>query len=280
MPDEIEHQESETEQETQEQEAATAVADFQWGDDAPDYLKGKSQAETVDFINNLVSEAQQLFQQGQAGRQTATQPQNNQQEEAVSNLQDIDPDLMLTDPKAWQQQFTQQLQQMQQNQMSQAAAPLLQQQAESAKFMSSSDPKHKPIYEKWGNEVDRVVGQAIQAGAMPSKQLYDQAAKMVAADHLDELAQERAKSLAASNPDLARGGTAGSSAAAGEKDEVWSKIESSPIGKQLMSTIGKEGIRRNCQNSGTNLEDYAKMVASNRASIDPLNKSRWNTTIS
>lgn len=242
----------------------TGATEFRYGDDAPEYLRGKSPQETLAWVNNLVTEVQQLV----ANKQPAAPAQ--QQRTMTQDIKLPDPDLALTDPQAYQAQLTGYLNATQLATLSQAAAPVYAQLSTMAKEMSRNDASNKAIWDKWGSEVEQMV--AGVPAHMRTKELYDQAVIMVKGRHVDELATEKAATLAAAGTGLARSTADGGADAESGDADVWSKIEATAMGAAALRVAGKKGILAAIRSGAyKDLDDYAAKVAKSTAKVDPSN---------
>ncbi len=246
---------------------ATGATEFRYGDDAPEYLRGKNQQETVAWVGNLVDEVKQMM---------AVRPQAAPQSAQVPMSQQIgmpDPDLAITDPKLYQQQLVGYMQASSNAQLAQYAAPILQQQASMAREMSKNDSANKAIFDKYHADIDAMV--ANTPAHMRTKALYDEAVIHVKGKRFDELAAEKAASLASAGTGLARsGGSDGESDTDDSAADVWTKIESSPMGKAALNVAGKKGILAAVRSGAyKSLEHYAEMASKSKARVDPANPS-------
>lgn len=182
-----------------------------------------------------------------------------------------DPDMALTDPKGYQQQLTQYIAGQNAAMLNQAAGPVYQQLAAQSREMSKNDPKNKAIWDKYSADVEQMVANVPQHAR--TKELYDHAVIMVKGQRFEELAAEKAASLAAAGTGLTRGGSndSGADEDAGDAD-VWSKIEASPMGKAALHVAGKKGILAAVRSGAyKSLDDYAAAAAKSKARVDPAN---------
>jgi hypothetical protein len=235
---------------------------FRYGAGAPAYLQGKTASEAIDFVNNLVSEAQQLYQT------VNTQYQPQPQQTTVTPQNSTDPDLWLTDPAKAEQAHSQKILGQVQNYIGQASQPLLQSNAQISRDVVQQ--RNKDVFNKWGHEVDQIVANVPLAQRSPA--LYEQAVKMVKANHVEELAQARAESLMAAGTGLESGGGRGADPFAmvdAEGRDVWEKFEQSDVGRNLTARLSKRQITELCDKAGMSVEEYADMVARSKARVDP-----------
>jgi len=239
------------------------TASGKWGSEAPAFLQGKNQAETLAAFNTLANTVNQLAQQRAA-------PQLQQ----VAQLPALpDPDLAVTDPAAYQQMQDQRTAGMIQQTIAQAAVPVLQQGNEAALGLARMDKANVEVFDKWEHEIHGIVG-AVPGNIPRTKALYDQAAKIVRSNHMDELVEAKAKHMAQAMSEQA-GSTAPTIYATGgnqtmtSEDDVWSLFDRSTMGKHLIKTLGKQNIVEQCKASDTPLRKYAEMAAASKATPDP-----------
>lgn len=264
----VQQQTGQTQQQPPSTPQGTGATEFRYGDDAPAYLRGKSAKETVDFVTNLVSEAQQLIAQKQAA------PQNTQQRTMTQQTQLAlpDPDMALTDPKGYQEKLTQYLHAHQEQTVAAYAAPILNQLAGTAKELSRQDAANKDVWSKWGTEIESMVANV--PAHLRTRELYDQAVVMVRGRHWQELAAEQNQRLAAAGTGLARAGLAdgGSDMEAVGDAALWEKIEATPMGAAAIKVAGKQGVM-NAIRAGAykSLEEYAAMAQKSKSKVDSAN---------
>jgi len=210
----------------------------------------------------------------------ALQAQANQPQQLAAQPKEVDADLMLSDPAAWQAQFAAKLQAQTAAQMNQAAAPIVQNNVESVRFMSQMDPNHKDTWSRWGNEVEAKV-MSIPAH-LRTKGLYDEAANMVRGSHVAELAKEEAQKLVASGSFGVEGSGGGTVAEPAADAEVWSSLDNSALG-QLAKQLGpqyKTKIRDAVKSMpDESLETYVAKLADSKAIMDPLKPGTWRTEL-
>ena len=247
--------------------------EFRFGtdDSVPSYLQGKSQQEVIDFNVKLVQEATQLSQQQQ---QIVNQPAPQYTQPAQTTSGGMpDADLMLTDPQAYQQQLVQSLTNYQQQSLQQQAAPILQQQADTALFMSKNDKSLTEVWDAYGPEIEMQVANI--PNQLRTKQLYDQAARLVKGNHADEIADKRAaeryEAMLQANPGIESShGSLDYGTPAADGKNHWESFEKSATGQQLLSRMSKRAILQMLESNDETLESYAKKLDTNvGAKIDP-----------
>ena len=235
-----------------------------WGPNSHPLLAGKNVSETLDIVGKLTMAIQQ---------QMAVAPQPEKQMPQVTQPT-IDDNLLVTDPAEWRRQFAASVEQSTMQTMQAAAQPIFANQAATAEALAKGDPANKQVVEKWWTEVEQMV--APIPAHMRSKALYDQAARMARANHVDEIATEKAAALANAGTGLEGGSTRPSGSPAVEgSDASWAKIASSPLGEKMIKQYGKAKVIETAKRMGTTLEKYADMIAGSQTRIDPEKPGTW-----
>ena len=228
--------------------------------DSPQHLRGKTAQEIVEWSDQVSDQVRTLYtQQTQAPAQpVAPQP-----------TQALDPDLILTNPEEYQRQMINTINAQQNANLAQAAQPIINAQADTARFMSQHDKSHEETWDRWSHDIDMQVAN-IPAN-LRTKALYDQAAKIVKAEHIDEIVDERAQALASAGSGLDTGSTflGDQGEYQSHNSDEWEKFDQSSVGRHLMSTLGKRKIVEMCEAHNMTVSEYADMVAANKADIDP-----------
>ena len=220
-------------------------------------------------MSRIVEEARGLYSQQQVTPQ--------QQQVMQNQIDELDPERALTDPKGYQADFVKFMQNMQQQQIAQIAAPVLAQQKESARWMAQSDKQNTHVFDKWGSEVDKLVEDAVRVGAVPSKALYDQAAKMVKANHLDELVAEKMSTMQV--PETQRVTPTSVTGDEAQDATLWEQVEKTSHGKALLGAVGKAGIMRHAEKQGISLKGYLESITKTRTMHDPLKPGTWSSQL-
>ena len=275
-------QESQQQELSSEQASGQAAEEFRFGSDeaVPSYLRGKTQQEVIDFNVKLVQEATQLANQQQQQMNIPVQQQPVAQ--AAGGLPD--PDLMLTDPQAYQTQLVNTLTSYQQASLQQQAQPVIAAQAETALFMSKNDKSLAEVWDAYGPEIE------MQVANIPinlrNKLLYDQAARLVKGNHADEIAEKRAQkryeAMLSANPGIesASGHADYGTVAREDGTSPWDSFERSATGSQLLARMSKGAILQMLKDQNETLEGYAKKLDSNNdAKIDPDRGSITNDAL-
>jgi hypothetical protein len=225
-------------------------------------LQGKTPQETIDLVGRLVTGITELSRD----RMQPTQPQYVTPQQQA---QPLNPDLIIENPGEWQRQFAQALSNQQAQQMAAVAAPVLQQQAETARWMSQQDEKRKDIWGKYGTEVEGLM--ASIPAAYRTKAMWDKAADMVKAEHADEIIEERALQRAAQLRGTDTVGSGYGDSAEGRSGsaatEAWDAAAANPYGKHMIATVGKAGIAEHARREGLKLEDYLKTIGRSRTRL-------------
>ncbi len=147
----------------------------------------------------------------------------------------------------------------------------------SAKHLSRSDPKVSPVWDKYGTEIETLAQSgAIDPRLRGSKDFWDKAAKVVQAEHLDEIVAERAQTMAA---ELRSSGVESGAGSYGASDPDTTtgmeKLRSSDWGKRLIERYGERGVLRNVEKLGVTLDKYAEMASGTNVIVNPHNPSEW-----
>ena len=233
---------------------------FRMPNDSPQHLRGKTAQEIVEWSDQVSDQVRTLYtQQTQAPAQPAA---------PAAPAQALDPDLILTNPEEYQRQMINTINAQQNANLAQAAQPIINAQADTARFMSQHDKSHEDTWDRWSHNIDMQVAN-IPAN-LRTKALYDQAAKIVKAEHIDEIVDERAQALASAGSGLDTGGTflEGSGDYQNQNTDEWGKFDQSSVGRHLMSTLGKRKIMEMCEAHNMTISEYADMVAANKAEVD------------
>ena len=267
-------EQNQQEQKTVESEPSSAQASgqtdeaFRFRTDAPAYLQGKTEQEAIDWTTNLVQEVTNM-----ANTQSAAQMQPAVQSQQVQSSGLPDAYLMLTDPQAYQAQLVQSLTAHQQQRLAAQAAPIINAQAETALFMSKTDPGNKEVWNSYGPVIEMQVARI--PAHLRTKQLYDQAAKLVQGNHVEEIAEKRAQekyeTMLSANPGIesANSGTGAPDATLADGTSAWDKIAQSTIGKAQLASMSKRELLGLIEGGGETLEGYAEKVANSTAKYDP-----------
>jgi len=168
------------------------------------------------------------------------------------------PDLMYSDPAEYQRQYDAYVEARFNAQLTQLAAPVLQQNADTARELSKMGA-YADVWRRWEPEIEQ------QLAGIPThqrtKQLYDQAALLVRGLHAEELANERAQQMLASRDtgtESTHGAGGAPPASPGDAlDEAWDSGH--PFFEKAKSYgMSKERIREHCARSGISVADYVK----------------------
>lgn len=154
-------------------------------DGVPQWAIGK----TADEILNIASQAVSYIQSAQPATQPVSTPDVRTQSAAAP-----DPELAYSNPTEYARQYDAYNAARMQQAMSAYAAPVLGQLSELAR-QQSRNGAYADVWRRWEPEIElKLAGIPRESRTLP---LYEQAAALVKADHLEELARERAEQLAA-----------------------------------------------------------------------------------
>ena len=253
-----------------EQPSGQETEQFKFSSAAPSYLQGKNEQEAIDLVANLVKTATNMANnQSMQQTQTQTSVQDPIQQTQVGLP---DPDLMLTDSEAYQRQLVAALTAQQQQNLAVQAQPIFNAQAETALFMSKSDKALTEVWESYGPEIEMQVAQI--PTHLRTKAIYDQAAKLVKGNHVDEIAEKQAQikydAMLNANPGVESANSSGGfvDANLNAGSNAWDKISQSEIGRAQLNLMDKRTLLGMIEGGGDTLESYAEKVASSTARYD------------
>lgn len=192
-------------------------------------------------------------------------------------VEQLDDDLLVTNPAEWRRRFQAQQENTMYNAMSQAAAPVYQNMADTAAVLARQDAANADALPYW-DEVDAVVSNIPYH--LRTKAVYDQAAKLAKSNHVDEIASARAKAMAAAGTGIEGvtrtniDGTVTTSA----DDATWDKIKATPMGQRMIDQYGKGKVLEVAKKMG-GLEAYADMISKSKTTFDPMTPGRWNSEL-
>lgn len=238
----------------------------------PEWARGK----TADEILAL---SQTFYNAAMTGSGAPAQPQAPQQaptptaqSPAPDNMQTPrlpSPDLQYNDPAEYERQMQAYISATNQQALSQFAQPFIVQQSQLARAEARRDSRLGPIWDKYAGEIDA------QMASVPMQHrtvdAWQMAAKIVAGDHLDELASERAAQLAA-RPDTGTVSSGDNLVPAGSEqgaaDAIAELFRDDHPAIQRFKKIGKraDDVRKHAIAMGHTPEKYAEMLK-NRTSI-------------
>lgn len=224
--------------------------------------------------DRIASEYQNLRQ---AVQTYAQQQLAQQQQQSVPQPQtQLDPDLVVTDPATWQKSLQEQLNQQIARAAQQYATPIQSNIATLARNASATNPKYKEVYDRWGSEIDRYANDpSIHPSQKANAAFWDGLAKIVKADHVDELVQEKAKKHLKNMPAVESGGNVGGIPVSPEESKGMDAIAKTPYGKQLIANHGKRAVLNVCEKRGITLDQFAKECENTNITRNPHNPSEW-----
>lgn len=176
----------------------------------PDSVKNKTPKEIADLVRqyeNALTQVATTYQQPQ--RQQPVQPNGYGYQQAAQpqagGYPTADPGL---EPDLFRQQLDAYVRTTASQVIEDRAGPVLQGTTSNARWASSTDPAWNTVYQKYGGEID-----ALMASVPPQyktmKETWDNAARIVRGNHVDEIAQSRAEQLIANGSfPTVRGGNA------------------------------------------------------------------------
>lgn len=262
-------------------ESALEKTGFKWGPEAPSELQGKTPQQTLDYYQQLASAVRQYVTQNQTqqAHAAAAQQQAQRAVQMATNSKEIS-DTWFNDPEKAQQMLSAQIQQNIGNQVGGALAPLFAGQAATARDAASRGKEG--LWQKYGREIDAIVAN-VPLAAKANPELWRQAARLVEANHLDEIVHERATSIAAAAGGMVEtGSTSGSPATGKSASPVIEKMKESAYGQSLIAKHGEAGMMQKLRDleraDGTSPMKFAEMVARTNVQRDDTAPGAWKTT--
>ena len=246
---------------------------FRWGDDAPPELRGKTAAETLEYIREQQSRYQDVSSALAAMNQYPSvfpsapePPQTNP----------LDPDKLVTDPEAYQRDLLDNLSKVVGYTVQQQTVPAVAAMIDNARHLSKSDPKNQEIWERYGQEIEALAASpAIDPSLKASKSFWDQAVAVVKAQHADELIEEKAKQLASQMAPQVEGGQHSSYGGGDpQQQSALERIRNSRWGSRFKGYSDSKIIRA-AEAMGLTLDEYAEMVEKTNPVVNPHNPSEW-----
>ena len=247
------------------------------------YETAQSLAQTIQNAGANAPQAQnQPAQMNQSGQNVAAQQQQwNQAQQQMQNQGQSqpqrqgpsmpDPDLMYENPQEWQRQFQQAMQNQMNQSLQQAAGQFGQTVGQMARSVVAQEQDFSGVFSKWGHEVDQLLAENGVPPQSRTPDVYRRAAKMVKADHLDELVDELADQRVQSRSVTERPQQSGSDAApAGGGDAIASFWHSDHDYAQNLKSKGltqsdfRQTVRQMARKTGQAPADVVEMYKNNR----------------
>lgn len=232
-------------------------------------LSGESPSQPDQGPQAPVQPTSQPYTQTQTAPQAPTQPNvnANSQQYGANAPTPPDPDLIYTNKAEYQRQLDAYIRHQNQTSVQAASAPILKPLARMARSQSQSDPKFKAVWQKYGPEIDLAIKQNVPEQNRTDPDIWNQAAKLVAGEHWEELAQSRAESVAAQPPDsgtVSGGGVTNAPTNGGRASvDPLSKLfrEDHPSVRKF-KRLGKnaDDLKAHAARMGHSAEEYAEML--------------------
>lgn len=194
-------------------------------------------------------------------------------------IEQLDDDLLVTNPAEWRRRFAAQQQQATNATVASVAVPFAAQMADTVATLSKRDPANADVAEKWWAEVEALV--APIPAQMRTTALYDQAVKMARSNHIDEIAEARLQARLAAGTGIegvTQRTNADGSPAADPEGAAWDKLKATPMGAQMIERYGKGKVMAAAKAMG-GIDRYAEMVGKSKTAFDPANPSRMYTEL-
>lgn len=213
-------------------------------------MQGKTAEEVAATTQNLYTEYTRLASQPPPPVPPAPTEMSNQPQGAP------DPNLMYTNPAEYQRQLVAYQNAGWSQQFNDTATAVQYRMAETDKMLSQQG-KYKDVWSKWGPEVELKLAQI--PAHLRTLAIYDQAAQLVRADHLEEIIAERSESFsAASGAGTERGPGAGGDAPAfalDKLDEIYDGDHPFFVNAREQR-VSKDMIRDHCRKMKISVDDF------------------------
>jgi len=230
----------------------------------------------------LYENTQRDFQQlRQAVAQYAQSELAKQNQPVTPKTPDFDPDDVVTNPQGFVQHLQGMTQQQIQQALNQMGAPVVQSLTALARNAVSQDTKYRQVFERWENEIEQ------EAARYPNANKHDvrfwqQIAKNVKSEHVDELAQELATKKIANMPKVETGQTSTGEFLSKAETSTMEKIKDTAWGKEFFGS--HEGAARKvtdmCSKTGRTLEQFYESVKNSpKRNYTSKSKDHWVTQI-
>jgi len=239
-------------------------------------FKGLTAAEAAAKYDNDVGQYSEQYNQLASQVQNYVQSLNQQQrqQQSIPNVSDQDlSDLWLTDPARAQAMLTQSIMGQVQQYGNQAFQPVYQGQASLARANSQNDLRLKDIWDKYGREIDNLMSKVPPQNKI-SKDVWDQAAKLIKSNHVDDIVNERAQEMLARLPQTETGQSTRASLPETQSSAI-EKIRSSDYGKNHLDYLSDAQLIEQAKKMGNTIEEYAAMVESTRVVANPKKPGEW-----
>lgn len=219
------------------------------GDRYAAWMRGRTADEVAEAAQNLYDELTRLSSQPPS---SAPEPTNMSTPGA---LQPPDPQLIYTDAARYQRELIAYQNALYQQQFAAQASPIAARLAETDKQLSRNG-RYADVWKRWESEIEaKLAGIPIEQRNLA---LYDQAAQLVRADHIDELAQERAEQLqsnAGAGTERSGGNTSSPSYTLDKLDEVYDGEHPFFVNAREQR-VTKDMIREHCRKMKISVDEF------------------------
>lgn len=245
---------------------------FKFGenDPVPAHLRGKGVKDLIEHTQRL--EAALAQASWQTPPQTSSQPQYQapqpQLQPQATPVAPPDYSLAYSEPERFAREYDAYNQRVLDARLNQYAAPILNSNAQNARALSRSDPSLKDAWDFYAHEIDALMMNVAPQFKL-SKDIWDQAARLALSNHIDEVAQRRAESLAANRPMTERSqydapNSPGTSFNGDEIDALWTE-DLDYIKWARNAGTSKNDMREAARKMGYSMKEYADMIRKSNA---------------
>jgi len=230
------------------------------------------------FTGLTASEAAQKYDQDLGQVQHQTRQYQQQVSQYLAQMQQpaasqSDPDLWLTDAQKAESNLEARLQRQWNQQAAAVAQPIYQGQASLAKSGSQNDPRYKDVWTKYGREVESLMANVPASNAI-NKEVWDQAAKLIRSNHIDEIAAEKAQNYMKNMANTETGQRTSASLPQAQVSAI-QKIRESDYGKSHLDYLSDAALIKQAGKMGNTINEYADMVASTHVISHPKKPGEW-----
>jgi hypothetical protein len=214
--------------------------------------------------DEILDLANKMYDALQSNAPAPSAPSPPAPEPHVTAPSDIDPNLMYSNPAEYHRQLRASLRADIQSEISSASGAIVTPLASLAKAEAKRNPKRKAVWDRYAPEIEAMVARLPeQARARPD--IWDEAAKMVAGEHVDEIARTEADRIIAAGRDSGTLPTQHGSPnepvpSGGSPLEKLFREEHASVKGFLQDGIPISKVREHARKQGYTEEGYAKLL--------------------
>ena len=175
-------------------------------DDVPTWARGKTSDEILATASDLYAALQRPQTTPLENPPSVSSPPVT----TSSDLPTVDSNLIYSDPNEYHRQMERRTEALVEKRLANAERLVMTPMASMARTQAQANPKRKDVWERYAPEIEAIVARLPDA-AKARPDIWDEAARMVAGEHLDDIAQARAEAIIARGRDSGSLGTQGGS---------------------------------------------------------------------